>query len=286
MVIREKNMRRKSSTAQTRQEIPRDLMDTLKRINDFGDLRQLLTGKSSVCHDCIRFIYEKLTSRTYATDFKKQKPTGPTDLLRPFLENDKSTYKENITSLFGERNKVTLFSVVGIISDTNAHNQLHTFLVMNNDGKTKIFQCFTQSYRIEQWLDGFLSDRHDFIRVIHRQQMNDLKQGIRPLLRQYGGSTYASKKSVDTFIDHLFQIVFTNPTIQEGIIKINEYSMSIFGGKLLLPEDMMNSIYLRYFQVDLDIDDDYDPALSCCQSCLRRIDSIFGGKKPSQTQKS
>lgn len=267
--------RRSSSTAQTRQEIPRDLMDTLKRISNIGFLRQLFTGKSSVCHDCIRFIYEKLTSHTYAIDFEKQKPTGPTDLLRPFLNNDKSTYKENIVSLFEERNRVTIFSVLGI-SDTNAHIPLHTFLVMNNDGKTKIFQCFVQSYRIEQWLDGFLSDDHDFIRAIHRQQMNNLKQRIRPLLRQYGGSTYSSKKSIDTFIRHLVDIVFTDPKTQEEAI--NTYSMSIFGGKLLLPGyTKMNRIYLRYFQTDLDIDDDYNRAQSCCQSCIRRIDSMFGG---------
>jgi hypothetical protein len=185
-------------------------------------------------------------------------------IIPPSINNE-----ETLSTICDEKDKVTIFSVVGIMRN-NKRQFLHTFLVMNQNGKKKIFQCFVNSYRIEQWLHGDFIPRYET--VIRSLLQSEDKENMRKVLKKYGGSKFVTKKDMTEFIKGLVILCSSSSSPRT----INSIGKSIFGGSLFLPGGPSYPLLvLCYHQEDLDIDPDYKPSLSCPVRVLRSIDDTL-----------
>lgn len=167
---------------------------------------------------------------------------------------------------------MTIFSIcIQSPVDRNMIWDLHTFLVMNLNGKIKIFQCFKSKYSIDQWMKG-VSDKS-----ISRQTSH--------VLSQYGGKKYATQKSIDKFITTLADILSDNEHVD-----INKEGRSIFGGDLYDQSIITTTIYpsIRYIQHEIEVDAEYNPrtTLTCGERCLDVMDSILSAIPYARRQAS
>lgn len=141
-------------------------------------------------------------------------------------------------------------------------------------------------YRIDQWQQGQIDEAFDFVRQprLGQDHVALVKNKVSPTLRQYGGKRYLTDELLETFIEKLSKIIMTNPC-PKNAQKIDEASYEIFGGPLLPPFHVHRIMGLRYFQAELNIDEDYNPRRSCCLRCIRGMDRFFAPTKRKQTSK-
>lgn len=235
------------------------VLKTLAQISRGGFLRQRVYHRSHICNQCIRFIYEKMTSRCFHDDFNSHVSDDKQHLLiSPSTGADLSVSK--LSKKLLEPNQMTMLTIINRASSRADRHGLHTLLVMNLHGKIKFFQCFRPIYSIEQWMQG-ASDK-------------PLPDQTRKILSQYGGKKFASKASIDKFIQTLGSLFSGDKTRQE----VNQAGRSILGGDLY-PPDYSDAIHpsLRFIQKPIQIDSDYDPrsTLTCGERCLDVVDSLL-----------